>query len=101
MAKIDVRVLSDQEIQSIHDTALVILRNTGVRVRHDGMLKLLAESGARVEFSSQIARLPEAIVMDCISRAGKKYILYGRDPRRIARFGHGDLVLMSSPGQFG
>lgn len=27
-------------------------------------------------------------------------MLYGRDPKRVARFGFGDLVLMSSPGQY-
>jgi trimethylamine--corrinoid protein Co-methyltransferase len=101
MAKIDLKVLSDQEIQSIHDATLGVLRDTGVRVRHDEVLKILAASGATVESSSQVARLPEALVMDCVARAGKRYVLYGRDPRRIARFGHGDLVLMSSPGQFG
>jgi len=38
--------------------------------------------------------------MDSIEQAGKKYVLYGRDPQRTARFGYGDLVLMSSPGQY-
>ena len=38
--------------------------------------------------------------MNCIARAGKKYSVYGRSADHVARFGHGDLVLMSSPGQY-
>ena len=38
--------------------------------------------------------------MECVARAGKRYVLHGRSPDRVARFGYGDLVLMSSPGQY-
>lgn len=101
MANIHVGILTDGEIQAIHDASLVILRDTGIMVRHEEVLKLLAEAGARVDHDGKIVRLPERLVMDCIARAGKRYVLCGRDSARTARFGYGDLVLMSSPGQFG
>jgi trimethylamine--corrinoid protein Co-methyltransferase len=100
MATIRIECLSNQEIQAIHDASLAILRDTGIMVHHDGVLKLLAEAGAQVDWTRRIARLPERLVMDCIARAGKRYVLYGRSPERVARFGYGDLVLMSTPGQF-
>jgi trimethylamine--corrinoid protein Co-methyltransferase len=100
MARISLKILSDREIQSIHDAALLILRDTGIMVHHDGALGLLARAGARVDKDGRIARLPEKLVMDSIEQAGKRYILYGRNPQRTARFGYGDLVLMSSPGQY-
>ena len=99
MAGIHVEILSEREIQDIHEAALLILRDAGVVVHHEGVLKLLAEAGAQVERHRKIARLPEQLVMDCVARAGKQYILYGCDPARTARFGYGDLALMSSPGQ--
>ncbi len=101
MAHIDVRVLSDKEIQAIHDATLSILRGTGIIIHHDEVLKLLDGAGAQVNHQSRIARLSEKTVMDWIEGAGKKYILYGRDRNLSARLGYGDLVLMSSPGQFG
>ncbi len=70
-------------------------------IHHDEILKLVAEAGATVHNDSKIARLPEQLVMDSIAKAGKQYILYGRDLQCTARFGYSDLVLMSSPGQFG
>lgn len=101
MSTIRIQFLSEREIQAIHDASMVILADTGVVVHHNAVLELLAEAGARVDWARQIVRIPEQLVMDCVARAGKKYLLHGRSPERVARFGHGDLVLMSSPGQYG
>jgi trimethylamine--corrinoid protein Co-methyltransferase len=100
MAKIEIRVLSEKEIQTIHQGSLKILRDTGVMVHHEEVLALLDGAGAQVDRIGRIARLPERLVMDSIARAGKQYILYGRDGDWVARFGYGDFVLMSSPGQY-
>ncbi len=97
---VQLHVLTEPEIEAIKDASLVILRDTGIMVHHDRMLRLLGEAGAKVDAQHKIARLPEKLVLDSVSRAGKQYVLYGRDKTRIARFGYGDLVLMSSPGQF-
>jgi len=100
MAKISVQALSDSEVKDIHEASLVILRDTGVMVHHEEVLGLLGEAGAKIDRSNNIARLPEKLVMDSVAKAGKKYILYGRDPERQVRFGYGDFVQMSSPGQY-
>ncbi|NQT83182.1 trimethylamine methyltransferase family protein [bacterium] len=99
MADIHVEILSEREVQAIHDATVLILRDTGIMVHHDEVLKLLAEAGAQLDHHGKIARLPEQLIMDCIALAGKQYVLHGRDRDRTARFGFGDLVLMSSPGQ--
>jgi trimethylamine--corrinoid protein Co-methyltransferase len=101
MARIPpVQMLTEREVEAIRDASLAILRDTGVRVHHDQMLRLLGEAGAGVDRDRRIARLPETLVLDGVARAGKQYVLYGRDRSRTARFGSGDLVLMSSPGQY-
>ncbi len=93
-------VLTAREIEAIKDASLAILRDIGVMVHHEDILRLLGEARAKVDAPRKMARLPEDLVMDSVSRAGKQYVLYGRDKTRTARFGYGDLVLMSSPGQF-
>ena len=100
MAAIRVTVLSEREINDIHEASLAILRDTGVLVHHKEMLELLGQAGAQVDSTTNIARLPERLVMESAAQAGKTYTLYGRDPARVARFGQGDFVLMSSPGQY-
>ena len=100
MARIELKFLTGQQVQEIHNASIAILGGTGVMVHHPEMLDLLGQAGARVNHDTKIAKLPENLVMDCVARAGKKYILYGRDKKHTARFGYGDFVLMSSPGQF-
>ncbi len=101
MATIQVNFLSEREIQDIHDASIAILQDTGVMVHHQEILQLLGEAGAKVDQDHRIARLPEKLVMECIAQAGKKFVLYGRDKIQPVRFGYKDLILMSSPGQFG
>ncbi|MHC4693807.1 MAG: trimethylamine methyltransferase family protein, partial [Planctomycetota bacterium] len=100
MAKIHTKILSNSDIQTIHGASLAILKKTGIMIHHDEVLKLVGQAGAKVNKDSKIARLPEQLVMDCIAKATKQYILHGRDLKCTARFGYGDLVLMSSPGQY-
>ncbi len=101
MATIRVNFLSEGEIRDIHDASIAILRDTGVMVHHEEILQLLGEAGAKTARDNRIARLPEKLVMESISKAGKQFLLYGRDSSQPVRFGYGDMILMSSPGQFG
>ncbi len=98
MSKINVQFLDNKEIKVIHDGTMQILRDTGIMVHHKEALALLAGAGAKID--GKIARLPEKLIMESIEKTGKKYILYGRDPKKTARFGYSDFVLMSSPGQY-
>src|SRR5512142_3194744 len=94
------QTLAEDEVGAIKDASLAILRDSGIMVHHDEKLRLLGEAGAKEDGEHKIARLSEKLVMDCVVRAGKQYVLYGRDPKWTARFGYNDLVLMSSPGQY-
>jgi len=100
MANITVSILSNREIRDIHDACMKILRDTGVMVHHEETLDLLGQAGARIDRNRKTARLSEQLVTDSVAQAGKTYTLYGRDPRRVARYGQGDFILMSSPGQY-
>jgi trimethylamine--corrinoid protein Co-methyltransferase len=101
MARMGIQCLSESEIQALHDASMAILRDAGVSVPHERVLDALASAGADVDTACKIARIPERLVMDSVQRAGKQYVLYGRSTEHTARFGHGDMVLLSSPGQYG
>lgn len=94
------KILSDENLKAIHDTSLRILRDIGVEVPNDELLKSLANAGAEVDFSQSSVKIPENLITDSLSQASKKFILYGRDREKRARFGYGDFVLPSSAGQF-
>jgi trimethylamine--corrinoid protein Co-methyltransferase len=93
-------LLGPAEIERISVTSLRILAEVGVHVPHDEALDRLAAAGAAVDRGNSIARLPERLVRDAIEAAGKHYVLHGRADGHVARYGHGDVNLMSTPGQF-
>jgi trimethylamine--corrinoid protein Co-methyltransferase len=97
----DLQLLTSHDIQAIHDTSLKILRDVGMRIHHAGVLERLAASGAYVDPYTRIARFSEEQVAEALEIAGKHFIVRGRDPERVARYGYGEVNLTSSPGQYG
>ena len=95
-----VSFLTTSQIEAIHEASLAILDDTGVMVHHPEVLELLGQAGARLEATRPIAHVPESLVTEALARVGRKYVLHGRDPKRVARFGYGELVQLSSPGQY-
>lgn len=93
-------LLSSEDIQNIHRTSIRILDQVGVRIYHEEILKLLMEAKAHVDFEKREVRLPETLIMESIRKAGKSYILYGRDHNKMARFGYGDSIFISSGSQY-
>ncbi len=100
MSQITISILSDSDLQAIHHTSLRVLRDVGVMVNHTHVLDCLQSAGASVDRPRRIARFDENMVIDAISRAGKQFIVHGRDSQRVARFGYGEPNLISSPGQY-
>ncbi|HVI40658.1 MAG TPA: trimethylamine methyltransferase family protein, partial [Anaerovoracaceae bacterium] len=52
------RMLSDEQIVTIHEKALNILENTGIYFQGDEALQVLAKNGANVDFSTKIVKFP-------------------------------------------
>jgi trimethylamine:corrinoid methyltransferase-like protein len=48
-ATIYIQVLSEQEMQAVHEASMAILRDTGVLISHGEVIGLLAEAGAQVD----------------------------------------------------
>lgn len=101
MSQPKISLLSENDLENIHNATLKILRDVGVFMHNKKILGLLDDLGAIVDHKNSIICFPEKIVAESIQRSTKQYILYGRDKQRIARYGYGDKNLMSSPGQFG
>ena len=93
-------ILSQDQIERIHQATVRVLSKVGVRVYHDRVLERLADAGAAVDRDSQTVKIDEDLLMDSLEKAGKSYILYGRDGSQTARIGYGDVVTISSPGQY-
>lgn len=83
-----IKVLTDKQIEKLHQASLTILERVGITVPHNEMLTRFADRGAEVNKREQRVKIPADLVMDCISKTDKHFTLYGRDMAKKAEFGH-------------
>ncbi len=94
-----VKVLTDQQINKIHQKSLEILETIGVNIPHNEILTRFAEKGAVVDLIKKLVKIPSELVMELLSKAGKEFSLYGRDLTKKAEFGFGKHNYNTSGGQ--
>ena len=75
------RVLDDADVQRLDDGVVRTLGEVGVRLPLARALDVLERGGCRVDRTSQVARLPEAVVRAALEAAPKAPLLAARDPR--------------------
>jgi trimethylamine--corrinoid protein Co-methyltransferase len=73
-------VLSDSEINMIHEGALAVLENTGLVINHPFALERLADAGANVAFNEKRVRIPRDLVGTCLEKAPNKFVCGGQTP---------------------
>jgi trimethylamine--corrinoid protein Co-methyltransferase len=78
--KLQGQVLSEDERERVHKESLRILAEAGIRVHSEGALKVLERGGAKVDWDAKIARIPNEMVTEALSRAPKKFMLGARNP---------------------
>jgi trimethylamine--corrinoid protein Co-methyltransferase len=80
-------MLSKNEIDIIHAKSLEILEIVGITIPHEKILTLFDDIGAMVNSKTGLVRIPPHLVNEFISKAGKKFTIYGRDLSKKAEFG--------------
>ncbi|MGD8391852.1 MAG: trimethylamine methyltransferase family protein, partial [Desulfobacterales bacterium] len=93
--------LSDQDKDKIHQAALKILAQIGMKILHAQVLELLADAGCRVE-KDHIVKIPADRVMQALESTPKNIALYDREANhcmdvggRRAYFGTGSDLIFS------
>jgi len=66
------KLLTESEIELIHESAIGILSDPGMKFENQTMLEALEKKGATVDFSSQVAKLPKKLIEETIVMAGKE-----------------------------
>jgi len=92
-------VLTQEQIQAIHEASLCILERVGVEVPHPEVLRRFADCGAQVDFERKRVKIPADLVLRSVAQAGKQFTLYGRDLKRQAAFGQGKRNYNSIAGE--
>jgi trimethylamine--corrinoid protein Co-methyltransferase len=83
------RVLSDGEIQAIHEASLEILERTGVKVGSARMFRFLREQGLPVDESRMVVRFPAARVEAAIETVPARFEVFNREGQPAFVLGDG------------
>ncbi len=79
MAVLRTKFLERGEEELIHEQSLKSLREIGVLIHSESALHLLRDAGADVDFKTEIAKLPESLVTECLKKAPKRIRYASRD----------------------
>ena len=69
MSKLELRILNDSEIETIHEKTLQILADPGVKITHQEILTKLAKAGAGVDESTGQVTFPRDLVRELLETA--------------------------------
>ncbi|KUO50035.1 MAG: hypothetical protein APF76_06115 [Desulfitibacter sp. BRH_c19] len=72
------KLLSDSQIEKIHDQAIALLEKTGVKFDSEEALKILEEHGATIDYNKRIAKIPGRLVEKAIKTAPEEIKLFNR-----------------------
>ena len=75
----DLKVLSENEILTIHENSLVILESVGLRVESKKILDLLQKKSCIVNFENERVKFPPSIVEECLSTLPSQIPIFKRD----------------------
>jgi len=76
------RVFSDDEVNSIHEAALLILETQGMRVLLPEARAIYARGGAMVDEATQMVRFDRGLVSASLASAPRDITLHAKDPAR-------------------
>lgn len=85
-------LISDDELESIHQASLRVLKEIGVEVLHDGARDTMKKFGADVEPGSQRVRFDADLIMELMASCPSQYTLHARNPAHNIPFGGNNLA---------
>jgi trimethylamine---corrinoid protein Co-methyltransferase len=80
-------VVSEDELESIHDASLRILEDIGMDFLHEESRSMLAAAGARVQAGSERVRFDRDMVLQAIKSVPSEFTLHATNPAHSLRVG--------------
>jgi len=74
------RLLTEEDLESIHNASLRILEQTGMLIDHDKAREILQKEGAEVDHDRKIVKFPPQLVEEKLKFVPKSITYHGRTP---------------------
>ncbi len=79
--------LSEDDIQSIHETSMKVFSEIGIKVQNDEAFEMFSSVASSIDRENNIIKLDQETVMDLISTAPPVITLYGQKPEHTLDVG--------------
>jgi trimethylamine--corrinoid protein Co-methyltransferase len=90
-----IELVSKDELESIHQAGLTVLREIGIDILHDEAKAILKDAGADVDPKSNRVRFDPELVESKIGLPPRSFILHARNPARNVVIGDGHIAFCS------
>ena len=82
-----IRILSDDQIETIHEASLRVLRDVGMKVLSPKARTLYASAGASADEDTAMVRFDPSMVEEYVAKAPPSYTVQARNPAKSPTFG--------------
>src|SRR6185312_1000589 len=86
------RIVSNDELESIHLASLRVLKEIGVDVLHDEARAIMKKSGADVADGETRVRFDADMILEWIAHCPPEFTVHARNPAHDLRFGGNNLI---------
>jgi len=76
--KLNFQILTNEQLDKIHLSAIKILENLGVKVTTKKALEIFSDAGADVNWEQKIVKIPSYLIKESIKKAPAAFTLMGR-----------------------
>jgi len=91
-------LLNEDQIESIHSTALAILEEVGMAILAPTAREKFADAGFDVDKDSELVRFDAAAIQELVAQAPASFTLHARNPVKNIKIGDGHVVFSSVGG---
>ena len=93
-----VRLLSDDAIEHIHQTALTILQEVGMAILSPNAREKFSTAGFNVKANSDLIHFDKALIESLVAKAPSSFTLHARNPVKNIKIGDGHAAFCSVGG---
>ena len=84
-------ILTEGQMEAIHQGALKVLENTGIQLESRRALEIMEKGGCRVDYELNRARIPAKLTVECLQQCPKTFTMRAAKPEHNIELG-GDRI---------
>ncbi len=89
---------SDDRVEAIHETALRVIEELGIRVLNDEARQYFKAAGASVDESTQMVNIDRALITQALETAPSEFVLHGATAESNVSLGGDNIAFVSVGG---